>query len=430
MMKKLFRFFRQLGPGIVVAATAIGASHIVMSPVAGARFGFDLLWVILFAHVLKYHGFEFAPRFTMARSESLLEGYARVPGPRNWPLYLFLLGTILQGVAVLSGVVSVAAAVAYAGIGAFSLPAWSVILATVIVVLLWMGKYEGLDFLNKVMMLVLISGALIAFVAAPPPPSVFPRLFVPFVPMGSIFLLAALLGWMPTGLDVAVWHSLWAMEKEKTWRRLESGEPTELRQKMFRTALFDMRFGYVVSLVLGIVFLCLGAVLLQPRGLVPQGPAVAETLSEIFTTILGAWMYPVFITAAFFAMFSTAYNCMDGFPRAFAETVSLLLPGRNSQRFKKKAYWGFLFTIYILAVAFMTIIPEPVFLITTAGALSLLFAPVYYGLNYYCVTRLVDKLEYRPSVVARVVAIAGILFVSFGALLFLYTEVYLKLIAF
>ncbi|MFH1513692.1 MAG: PLP-dependent aminotransferase family protein, partial [Bacillota bacterium] len=48
-----------------------------------------------------------------------------------------------------------------------------------------------------------------------------------------------------------------------------------------------MRVGYMVSFVLGIVFLCLGAVLLQPRGLVPQGPAVAETLSEIFTTILG-----------------------------------------------------------------------------------------------------------------------------------------------
>ena len=52
-MNKLIRFFRMLGPGIVVAATAIGAGHIVMSPVAGARFGFDLLWVIVFAHVFK-----------------------------------------------------------------------------------------------------------------------------------------------------------------------------------------------------------------------------------------------------------------------------------------------------------------------------------------------------------------------------------------
>lgn len=428
-MNSLIRFFRLLGPGIVVAATAIGASHIVMSPVAGARFGFDLLWVVVFAHALKYHGFEFAPRYTMARGESLLEGYAHVPGPRKWPLYVYLLGTILQGVAVLSGVVSVAAAVAYAGLGGVGLEAWGVILATIIVVLLWMGRYEGLDFLNKLMMLALIVGAAVAFLAAPPPVSALPHLVLPVIPAGSVFLLAALLGWMPTGLDVAVWHSLWAIEKEKTWRRYASGEPVELRRKMYRTALFDMRVGYAASLVLGVVFLSLGAVLLRPRGIVPQGPAVAETLSEIFTTILGQWMFPVFIAAAFFAMFSTAYNCMDGFPRAFAETVRLLMPHQTEETFSHRAYWGFLMFIYILAVAFMTILPEPVFLVTAAGALSLLFAPVYYALNYYCVTRLIDDRSYRPGRWARVVAFAGIVFVTVGACLFLYTEVYLKLLS-
>jgi Mn2+/Fe2+ NRAMP family transporter len=422
-VNKAIVFFRQLGPGIVVAATAIGASHIVMSPVAGARFGFDLLWVILFAHLLKYHAFEFAPRFTMARGQSLLEGYAQVPGPRNWPLYIFLLGTVLQGVAVLSGVISVAAAVLYSWVGAFSLGAWSVVLATFIVVLLWTGKYEGLDFLNKIMMLVLIVGALIAFVAAPPPATELKRLFVPVIPADSILLLAALLGWMPTGLDVAVWHSLWAIEKERTWKRYAEGEPKEMRARMFRTALIDMRTGYLVSFVLGVVFLCLGAVLLQPRGLVPQGPAVAESLSEIFTTILGPWMAPVFYIAAFFAMFSTAYNCMDGFPRAFAETMRVLVPRRFASEISKtKAYWGFLFFVYVLAVGFMTVLPEPVFLVTAAGALSLLFAPVYYVLNYYCVTKLVDEPEYRPAAWARIVAIAGIVFVTLGAGLFVVTR--------
>jgi Mn2+/Fe2+ NRAMP family transporter len=269
----------------------------------------------------------------------------------------------------------------------------------------------------------LIGGALIAFGAAPPPVAEFKHLFIPVIPADSIFLLAALLGWMPTGLDVAVWHSLWAIEKEKTWKQYASGEPKEKRARMFRTALIDMRTGYLVSFVLGVVFLCLGAVLLQPRGLVPQGPAVAETLSEIFTTILGPWMVPVFFTAAFFAMFSTAYNCMDGFPRAFAETMRVLAPHRfASESSKAKAYWGFLFFIYVLAIGFMTVLPEPVFLVTAAGALSLLFAPVYYVLNYYCVTRLVDEPEYRPAAWARVVAIAGIVFVTLGAGLFIITR--------
>ena len=114
---------------------------------------------------------------------------------------------------------------------------------------------------------------------------------------------------------------------------------------------------------------------------------------------------------------------------AFAETMRLLMPKRDTEQFKTKAYWGFLFAIYLLAIGYMTVLPEPVLLVTPAGALSLLFAPVHYALNYYCVTRLVDDEEYRPTTFARVVAIAGIVFVTLGACLFLYAEVYLKLVA-
>jgi len=54
---------------------------------------------------------------------------------------------------------------------------------------------------------------------------------------------------------------------------------------------------------------------------------------------------------------------------------------------------------------------------------------VYYALNYYCVTRLVDDESYQPGRWARLVAIAGIVFVSLGAALFLYTEIFLKLLS-
>ena len=62
----LRRSLARLGPGMIMAATAIGTSHIVLAPVAGARFGFDLLWVILLAHVFKYPAFEFGARYAVA----------------------------------------------------------------------------------------------------------------------------------------------------------------------------------------------------------------------------------------------------------------------------------------------------------------------------------------------------------------------------
>ena len=43
-----------MGPGILMAAAAIGASHLVASTRAGAEFGWQLAWVILAVNILKY----------------------------------------------------------------------------------------------------------------------------------------------------------------------------------------------------------------------------------------------------------------------------------------------------------------------------------------------------------------------------------------
>ena len=67
--------FRRLGPGILMAATAIGGSHLILSTKAGAVFGFSLLWLILAANLFKYHAFEFAPRYTITTGRSLLDAW-------------------------------------------------------------------------------------------------------------------------------------------------------------------------------------------------------------------------------------------------------------------------------------------------------------------------------------------------------------------
>ena len=84
-----------------MAATAIGTSHLVLSPVAGARFGYELIWLVLFSHLFKYPAFEFGPRYAAATGQHLLQGYLRVPGPRGWPLILFLVTTLLTTILVM-----------------------------------------------------------------------------------------------------------------------------------------------------------------------------------------------------------------------------------------------------------------------------------------------------------------------------------------
>ena len=50
---KLLHLVSGLGPGILMAAAAIGASHLVASTRAGAEFGWQLAWLVLAVNLLK-----------------------------------------------------------------------------------------------------------------------------------------------------------------------------------------------------------------------------------------------------------------------------------------------------------------------------------------------------------------------------------------
>lgn len=419
---------RWIGPGMAMAATAIGASHLVLAPTAGAAFGYALLWVMPFSHLFKYPAFEFGPRFAVATGRPLLDGYAAVPGPRNWALWIFLTGTVVQGVTVLAGVLGVSAAVVAAGMPVeIPIPFISLALGLLCAALLRSGGFDGLSALSKWLLLGLSVMTLVAFLARPVSGAFWRGLVVPEVPAGSLLLIGALLGWMPTGIDVSVWHSLWALQRKSVWESTASRKGSGGTLGAFQVGLADMRVGYGLSFVLSIMFFALGAEVLRPAGEIPAGAGVAITIARLYTDVLGSWVYPLFLTAAFFGMFSTAYGVLDGFPRAFRETVRRL--GRRASadltggsRAGSRLYWGFLLASLALAFAETLLIPDPVVLVTIAALASFLIAPVLYLLNYACVTRLIDDPALRPGRGLRAWAVAGIACMLGATGLFLYLQ--------
>ena len=416
---KLRRFLAGLGPGMIMAATAIGTSHIVLAPVAGARFGFDLLWLVLFAHLFKYPAFEFGARYAVATETSLIDGFQKLPGPKNWGVYVFLAVTVIQGLTILAAVMSVTASILVVTVGGLSYTLWLLVLGLVTIALHRRGRYGALKHGAMVMMSVLVVGTTIAFLATPPSLPELGRMFVPSVPAGSALLAASLLGLMPTGINVAIWHSLWAVEHLKYWK-----EQTDDRAVMLRFSQRDLGIGYGLSAVLGVMLLSLGAVLLRPRGLVPDGIEVVLTISEIYTELLGAWMFPVFMIAAFAALFSTVYSVMDGFPRAFSRLMKTLFPENAFvHRSTDPTYWIFMVVIFAFSLVTNTLIPNPVLVITIVGVVSLSMAPVLYGMNYYCVTRLIDDEAMRPSGVLRAWAGAGLIFMTMAAGFYVFTRI-------
>jgi len=419
------RVLKSLGPGMIMAATAIGAGDMILSPVAGARYGFDLMWLVLFAHLFKYPAFEFAPRFAIANGHSLITGYYNVPGPKGWALWIFLVTTTLQGLTITTGLISVTASVAFVSLGGIPYPAWIVALGLFIMLLHKTGKYHALDIICKVMLGILAVVTAVAFITSAPRASDLARMLVPSIPAGSVLLASSIFGLAPTGINVSIWHSLWVLEHVKYWEKTAKN-----KADMFRMSLIDFRVGYWFSAIIGMMFMALGANELRPRGLTPDGVNVAVTLSRIYTELIGPWMYGFFMLAVFAAMFSSTYSVLDGFPRAFSNILRTLAPDRAFFKHPKNfTYWGFMIVIVTFATIVTTLLPNPVLLVSLVGALSLLIAPVLYSLNYYCATRLINDPSMRPPQWKRIWAILGILCMAAAGAFSVYTEIFLRYLA-
>jgi Mn2+/Fe2+ NRAMP family transporter len=306
-----------------------------------------------------------------------------------------------------------------ASVGLTPLAFWGIVVATACFGLILVGRYQGMDLLNRVMMVLLVILTVLAFVLKPPPAPAFLGLVVPALPAGSLVLVAAILGWMPTGIDVSIWHSMWALEKKGTWSRLDRADD---RQALTRRAMLDMRLGYGLSVVLGVIFYFLGTyIAVGDRP--PDGAQVAAAISEVYVDILGAWAFPVFMIAAFCAMFSTSYIVMDGFPRTLAEALRLLVPARRRRPGPWNApYLVMLVVVWLSVIPILVFVPKPVFLVKSAAILGFLVAPLYYGLNVYCASRFIPEGPLRPSRAWLAVSWVGACLMALASVLFIWTQ--------
>ena len=79
---------KALGPGILYAGAAIGASHLVQSTRAGSSYGFEIVWAVILINLFKYPFFEFAYRYTAATGKSMLEGYRHLG---QWAISIYFI---------------------------------------------------------------------------------------------------------------------------------------------------------------------------------------------------------------------------------------------------------------------------------------------------------------------------------------------------
>ncbi|MET9868826.1 Nramp family divalent metal transporter, partial [Streptomyces sp. NPDC006386] len=68
--------WKYIGPGIVVAATGVGAGDLVATLIAGSNFGYTLLWAAIIGCLVKISLAEAAGRWHLSTGRTLFDGWA------------------------------------------------------------------------------------------------------------------------------------------------------------------------------------------------------------------------------------------------------------------------------------------------------------------------------------------------------------------
>lgn len=397
------------------AGAAIGVSHLVQSTRAGAGYGFALVWAVILANIFKYPFFEYGPRYAVATGENLLHGYKRLG---KWVLVLFLVLTVATMFTIQAAVTIVTAGlVSYGTGGAISPLAWAAILLAVCMMLLFIGRYAMLDKTIKAVIVILTISTLWALFAAigkhglqTPAEAVVPSIWG----TSGIFFMIALMGWMPSAIDISVWSSLWTIERTK-----QTGYRPKLKE-----SLLDFNIGYIGTALISLCFLTLGALVIFGRGqsLSPKGAVFAGQFIGMYTESIGSWSKYIITIAAITTMFSTTLTCLDAFSRVLRSTMAELSAHKEEKISGSRShYWGWMLVVAAGTMILLTALASSMaFMVDLATTLSFLTAPILAVINYKVVTGKHMPAEGLPPKWLIALSWAGFVFLFGFSLIFLY----------
>lgn len=357
------------GPGIIMASSCVGGSHIIASTQAGVYYGWQLAGLIVLVNLLKYPFFRLAFDYANRHDKNLLVGYAK--RGRGY-LMLFFVFNLFATIVNVAGGTLLSAVLLGMMVGDVPLPILNGVVMMSFVWLIFGKQYQKLDHLSKFIMLFLTLITLLALVMAiiiakpvvqsePPSPWVWSA--VPF--------LVALMGWMPAPMELSVSSSMWVTQKNK----LNPAYKHHYRH--------DFNVSYIVSVVLALMFMALGAMVNMGQGEPLQGGKFVGQFVQMYAQTIGAWTYLPMSFVAFMCIYGTTVVAVDGYSRGNQQALALLrgqVLDEVSQE-RQLRYWTLVAIVGagVLITLFNGVVGKMLLFAMTASFAS---APVFAWLNF------------------------------------------------
>ncbi len=357
-------WYKKIGPGIVIAATGIGAGDLVAASVAGSKYGTVILWSVLIGGLIKYSLNEGIARFQLASGETIVEAiktrFHRIFG---WYFLVYLLIWSFVVGAAMSGATGLAA---HAIFPQLSVAWWGVIHALIALIFVFWGNYiwleRGMKFFIALMFIVVISTA---FLITPDWSTILAGLLKPSIPEASGTFLLGVIGGVG-GSVTLLSYSYWI--KEKGW----------VNANNFGLVKIDLAIAYSLTVLFGIAIIIISAEL-KPN--IVQGNSMVLALAEKVGETTGSTGKWLFLLGFWGAVFSSMLGVWQGVPYIFSDFVSTAASTKKQNgvfyrlfQDKKQSYRLFLFFLALFPL-FLLFTNKPVWIIVSYAVIGSFFMP-------------------------------------------------------
>ena len=191
---------KNIGPGALVAAAFIGPGTVTVATLAGANFGFALLWVLIFATVATIILQEMAARLGVITQKGLGETLRELLEGSfwKWPLFLLMIVALYLGNAAYEGGNLSGAALGIEAIAGNQERVYPIAVSSISVIaalLIWFGSYRQLEKLLLGLVVLMAFAFAATFLIVKPDLGALARgLVIPTIPSGSLMTVLALIG--------------------------------------------------------------------------------------------------------------------------------------------------------------------------------------------------------------------------------------------
>jgi Mn2+/Fe2+ NRAMP family transporter len=395
-------FILLIGPSLIWCSEFIGSGEVILATRTGAILGTGVIWAVVAGIFLKYWIGMCGARYTVCTGESMIDMFARMPGPKNWAVWIVLIGQFAAaGIAI--GSLATAAGVFLGNLIGIDAKIGGWIVTVFAFAVAWSGRFNWLKIIMSGLVMIILVGVFAVSFRVFPGLKIFLEGMIPSVPAIPAWAIdklpdanpwrevLPLIGWGAGGFASQVWYTYWVMGAKygaaidsnygtaapvNELKNLDLHQARNLRG-WIKLVYADATLALVIGMVATLGFLLAGAGILGPMHLAPEGEKAALEISSIFSTRWGNVGGLLFMLGGTAALVSTQVGQLAGWPRLLADCTRICIPSFGKIRW----IWQFRLYLVFFFLSNMIIIYslgyKPVFLVKLGALLDgLLLTPL------------------------------------------------------